>query len=67
MGETDECARCGRLLDTERDHHVTLSRTSVDLRTASTETDERRFCLDCTASYLDADARPAADAGPAEK
>ncbi|UPV76307.1 hypothetical protein M0R89_19280 (plasmid) [Halorussus limi] len=65
MGETDTdaCARCGGPLDPERDHHVSLSRTSVDLRTASKETDERLFCLDCTASYLD-DAGRTAGADP---
>jgi hypothetical protein len=69
MGETDiddndTCCRCGGLLDPDRDHHVALSRTSVDLRTASKETDERLVCLDCTASYLDADARRTADSEP---
>jgi len=60
----DACCRCGELLDPERDHHVALSRTSVDLRTARRSTDERVFCLDCTSSYLDADPDRAAGSGP---
>ncbi|WP_135854074.1 hypothetical protein [Halorussus salinus] len=62
--DADTCSRCGDPLDPERDHHVALSRTSVDLRTARRSTDERVFCLDCTASYLDADPDRAAGSGP---
>lgn len=67
MGEsdsdTDTCSRCGDPLDPEHDHHVALSRISVDLRTARRETDERLYCLDCTSSYLDADPSRAAKSG----
>lgn len=64
--DTDTCSRCGGLLDPDSDHHVALSRTSVDLHSASKETDERLICLDCTASYL-GDARRATDSGPVGK
>jgi len=62
--DRDSCSRCGDPLDPKRDHHVALSRTSVDLRTARRSTDERVFCLDCTSSYLDADPDRAAGSGP---
>lgn len=53
MGRNDTCTRCGGRLDPETDHHVSLSRTSVDVQTAARETTEQLFCTDCGLAHLD--------------
>lgn len=54
MGETTTCERCGSSIDSERDHHFSLSRTSVDVRDGRKETDERLLCRECGIEHLDA-------------
>lgn len=55
MGEKTRCANCNGVLDRHRDAHVSLSTTSVNVRTAEKEADERVFCTDCSATYFDAE------------
>lgn len=53
MGESTTCKWCGSSIDPNRDHHFSLSHTSIDVRDSQKETDKRLLCKECGDRYLD--------------
>lgn len=53
MGDTTTCTWCRSSIDPDRDHHFSMSRTSVDVHNSRKEIDEQLLCSECGIKYLD--------------